>query len=105
MKVREDGCVICGSTWGDYWREVDGQKMFFCCSVCADEFSAVVERVKKETGWQSIDEVEMPGGFRGRTCVATRGSDSYRFFVSFNEDGSVRNFIEQPTRLQANARD
>jgi hypothetical protein len=93
MKVRAEGCAICGATWGDYWREVDGQRMFFCCSVCADEFSGVVERVKKETGWESIDEVEMQGGFRGRTCVSTRGTDSYKFFVSFNDDGSLRNFL------------
>jgi putative zinc binding protein len=93
MKVRAEGCVICGATWGDFWREIEGQRMFFCCSVCADEFSGMVEKVKKETGWGFIDEIEMNGGFRGRTCVATRGPDSYGFFVSFNEDGSMRSFL------------
>ena len=96
MRVSEKGCVICGATWGDYWREVEGQRMFFCCSVCADEFGNLVEGVKRETGWNSIDEVKMQGSYRGRTCVATRGSGSYRFFISFNDDGTVRSFLGQP---------
>ena len=68
--------------------------MFFCCSVCADEFSQLVERVKQETGWKAIDGISMEGNYRGRTCVAKSGSDSFGFLVSFNDDGGIRNFLK-----------
>ncbi len=96
MKVQKDGCVICGSTWGDYWREIQGQRMFFCCDVCANEFSSMVSEVKKKTGWKTIDEIKMEGNYRGRVCEALSGSQSYVFFISFADDGSVRNFVERP---------
>ncbi len=96
MKVREDGCVICGSTWGDYWTEIEGQRMFFCCDVCANQFSNMVAEVKKKTGWETIDEIKMEGNYRGRVCSAYSGSSSFTFFISFGEDGGVRSFLERP---------
>jgi Ta0938 len=97
LKVREDGCVICGSTWGDYWREIEGQRMFFCCEVCANEYGNMVAEVKKRTGWRSVDEINMEGNFRGRSCEALNGSQSYKFFVIFEEGGAIRNFVERQT--------
>ena len=69
--------------------------MFFCCDVCADEFTNMVSRVKRQTGWKKIDEIQMEGNYRGRVCAALLGSEVYRFFVSFHEDGNIRNFVEQ----------
>jgi hypothetical protein len=94
--VRGAGCVTCGATWGDYWREIDGQRMFFCCSVCADEFSQLVVKVKRETGWTTVDEIRMEGNYRGRKCVAVHGLQSFGFLVSFNDAGVIRTFLKLP---------
>jgi hypothetical protein len=94
MKVKEKGCALCGSTWGNTWREVDGQRMFFCCEVCASEFSSIVAEVKRTTGWKTIDEIEMRGDQRGRACRALNGAKSYEFFASFDEEGKLFRFLE-----------
>lgn len=94
MKIREDGCVICGATWGNYWEEVEGQRMFFCCDVCATEFKNLVKAVKDRTGWNVIDEIQMEGNYRGRLCDARHQGDSYRFFVRFGDDGGVLSFVD-----------
>ena len=91
MRVR-DGCVICGATWGDYWEEVEGQRMFFCCDICATEFKKMVEEVKNRTRWKTIDEIKMKGDYRGRECVAISGESKYPFFVRFNSKGEVETF-------------
>jgi hypothetical protein len=96
MKVRADGCVTCGATWGDYWEEVGGQRMFFCCDVCAAEFKNLVKGVKDRTGWNEIDEIQMEGSYRGRLCSARRLDGSYEFFVRFGDDGGVLSFVEAP---------
>ena len=94
MKVREKGCVICGATWGDYWEEVEGQRMFFCCDVCAKEFIKMVGEVKRRTGWERIEEIQMEGNYRGRSCTAIQGANRYRFFIRFEEGGDVQSLIE-----------
>jgi Ta0938 len=96
LKVRETGCALCGATWGDYWADVEEQRMFFCCEVCASEFSNMILRVKRETGWDSIDQIRIQGNFRGRDCEAASGPKLFRFIISFNDDGTVRNFIPRP---------
>ncbi len=94
MKVREDGCVICGATWGDYWEEVEGQRMFFCCDICAAEFKNMIRTVKERTGWKTLDEVEMSGNYRGRVCNAKLSENSFRFLIRFNDQGEVQSFVE-----------
>ncbi len=94
MKIHE-GCAICQSTWGDYWAEVDGQKMFFCCELCEIEFRNMIEEVKRRTGWKAIDEIEIGGDTRGRECTATLNGKAYRFQIGFNSRGDVNNFREQ----------
>lgn len=91
----DEGCAICGSTWGDYWSEVDGQKMFFCCEICAVEFQNMVSEVKSRTGWGSIDEIRIEGDQRGRDCVAVSGSRSYGFRIRFNSEGRILTFSEE----------
>ena len=71
MRVKEKGCVICGATWGDYWEEVEGQRLFFCCDICAREFTNMVRTVKERTGWTTIDEIKTEGDYRGRVCRAS----------------------------------
>ncbi len=92
MKRNYDGCALCNGTWGDYWREVDGEKMFFCCSICADAFENMVKRVKKETGWNKIDSVSIEGNYsRGRNCTATNGDRQVEYFFR-HEDGQITEF-------------
>jgi Ta0938 len=94
LKVNLEGCAICGSTWGNYWAEVDGEKMFFCCEICFVQFKNMVNEVKKRTAWNKIDSIDIEGDYRGRECAASLGKDSYRYFVSFDARGEIAKFRE-----------
>ena len=92
-----EGCAICGSTWGDYWEEVEGQRMFFCCDVCAVQFKNMIDEVKKRTGWEAIDKIRIEGDYRGRDVTALRGDgSSYRFLVRFDSKGEIQKFSVRP---------
>ncbi len=95
MRVIEEGCVICGATWGNYWRAIEGQRMFFCCEICAVEFQSMIDEVKRRTGWSRVDEVTIEGEQRGRNCTAVSGSERYRFFIRFNSEGKIQTFSEE----------
>jgi hypothetical protein len=66
--------------------------MFFCCSICAVQFRGLVERIKKETGWPTLESIEISGDRRGRTCVATYGSHTLRTNIAFNSEGELLRF-------------
>ncbi len=92
MKRNYEGCALCDGTWGDYWREIEGENTFFCCSICADAFENMVNRVKKETGWKKIDSVSIEGNYsKGRDCVATTGDKRVEYFFR-HEDGVITEF-------------
>ena len=94
MKVPEAACPLCDSEWGDYWAEVDGQRMFFCCVICWRAFDGMVREVKRRTGWDAVDEVRIVGDHRGRECTAIRGSDTFSFKVKFDsETGETETFL------------
>lgn len=94
MKVNyEKGCAICGATWGDYWEEVEGTRMFFCCEICAIQFRNLVTKIEETTGWNAIDGIAIRGDFRGRVVTAEREGEEGRFFVAFDPKGGVRNFL------------
>ncbi len=95
MKLPDEGCIICGSTWGDYWREIAGQRMFFCCEICAVEFQNMLDEVRRRTGWEKIDEIKVEGDQRGRTCVAASGGKTFGFFIRFNSEGEILTFSEE----------
>lgn len=92
MKRNYSGCAVCNSTWGNVWAEVEGERMFFCCDICATQFRRLVDRVKTETGWSTLDSLEIAGDRRGRTCVAGSGDESFRCFVAFTPQGEIRTF-------------
>ena len=92
MKVNYAACAICDSSWGNLWEEVDGTRFFFCCGVCATQFRNLVDRIKKETGWPSIDSLAIAGDRRGRSCRALRGSSSFECAFTFNPQGQLRTF-------------
>ena len=97
MKVPE-GCAICQSTWGNYWAEVEGQRMFFCCEICEVEFRNMIDEIKRRTGWKTIDEIEIAGDTRGRNCTAKSNGLTYRFQIRFNSRGEIGAFSEQNSR-------
>jgi putative zinc binding protein len=92
LKRNYAGCAICNSTWGDFWADVDGERMFFCCELCAVQFRGLVERIKRETGWRTIESLDIAGDRRGRSCHATGGGDSFRCRFAFNPQGEIRRF-------------
>lgn len=98
MKVPQKGCVLCASTWGNYWEEIEGQKMFFCCKVCADQFKNMLAEISKRTGWKQIDEIRIEGDHRGRICVATSGTNEYEFFIKFGVAGVIQTFVDLPSK-------
>jgi len=92
MKRNYEGCALCDATWGDYWRVVDGENMFFCCSICADAFENMVNEVKKVTGWDRIDEIKIEGNYSaGRDCFASSGNEYVNYFFR-HEDGRITEF-------------
>ncbi len=98
MKVPE-GCAICEATWGNYWAEVEGQRMFFCCEICEIEFRNMITEVKHRTGWKTIDEIKVKGDQRKRECTAISGNRSYPFFIGFDSQGGIRIFQERLAQL------
>ena len=92
MKRNYTGCAICDSTWGDVWEEVEGERMFFCCTLCAVQFRHLVARIRQETGWSQIDVIEIEGGRRGRTVRAMRGENSFQARVMFDPEGDLLAF-------------
>jgi hypothetical protein len=92
LKRNYTGCAICDSTWGNVWADVEGERMFFCCEVCVTQFRRLVDRVKQETGWSTIDSLDIAGDRRGRSCTASSGGQSLRFFIAFTPQGEVRTF-------------
>ena len=97
MRVPEKGCALCEATWGDYWEEVEGQRMFFCCDICATEFKNMITEVKAHTGWENIDEIKITGDYRGRDCTAANADGKYTFFIRFDSKGEIQTFKESPT--------
>lgn len=100
MKRNYKGCALCDSTWGEYWREIDGENMFFCCNICADAFENMANKVKEVTGWKNIDSIHIQGNYSiGRTCIATSGNEEIHYFFR-HENGKITEFSlnDQGTR-------
>lgn len=91
--VPEEGCALCGSTWGDHWEEVDGRRRFFCCWICARAYENMVEEVKARTGWDRVEAMDIVGDFQGREVTARRGDETFAFRIAFDsETGEIRAF-------------
>lgn len=92
MKRNYEGCALCDATWGNYWREIDGENIFFCCDICADAFENMVKKVKEVTGWEKIESIKIEGNYsRGRNCTATSGKEKIEYFFR-HEDGKLTEF-------------
>lgn len=100
LKVNYTACAICDSSWGNLWDEVEGTRLFFCCEICRLQFRNLVDRIKAQTGWPTIDSLDISGDRRGRICRAAHGTRSFRCSVAFNAQGAIRAFQAEapPTR-------
>lgn len=94
MKTNNDvGCGLCNATWGEYCRDIDGDRMLFCCNICADIFETMVEKVKENTGWKKIDYVELVGNYsKGRECTASSGNEKFSYYFRTYSDGTFITF-------------
>lgn len=89
----ETGCALCNSTWGTYYRDIDKERMLFCCNICADIFENMVKQVKEETGWKKIDEIELHGNYsNGRNCTARHGKKQFNYYFRTYSNGEMMEF-------------
>ena len=88
--MTETGCALCGSTWGDYWKEIDGKSRVFCCHVCADSYSDLLHRIKEELGGSKFDNILVSGNPRARRATVKWEKEEATFSVSFKDEGGVR---------------
>lgn len=90
---KEAGCALCGSSWGNYWRETEGANRFFCCSLCADAWENAVAKVKAATGWRQVDflflDTMQGNAADGR---ARGGGKEVRFHIAGEDDGTITRF-------------
>ena len=94
MDPPPSGCRLCGSTWGDWWADVEGREEFFCCELCAIQWTGLLAEIRRRTGWPDAGRVELTGDRWGRRGRATRENASLPFTVVFRADGTVRRFDE-----------
>jgi Ta0938 len=92
MKRNYDGCAICNSTWGNVWADVEGERLFFCCDLCVTQYRELIGRVRKATGWDRIESIEIAGDRRGRTAEVVAGTDRARFAFAFTAEGKLLHF-------------
>jgi acetyl esterase len=96
MEPPTEGCPLCGSTWGDWWADVQGQRRFFCCELCARQWLALLAEVRRHTGWARVDAVDVEGNRWGRTCIARGAGADFHCFVVFTPEGELRRFEVLP---------
>jgi hypothetical protein len=97
LKTNYAGCTICDSTWGNLWEEVEGERRFFCCQICLTQFLRLLARLKGETGWASIDEIEIRGDRGGRSFLARSGDATFRANVRFTPAGELLRLERLPS--------
>ena len=84
---------MCDATWGEHWDEVDGQRMLFCCDICAAAFKNMISAVKKANSWSRVDSLHIAGNNgTGRKCTASGEGSDFKFYVKFYNDGSILDF-------------
>lgn len=87
---KDAGCALCGSSWGNYWRETEGANRFFCCSLCADAWENAARIVKAKTGWPRVDFLFLDdmSGNEGEGRVRF-GDTEMHLSIAGNDDGTI----------------
>lgn len=96
MRHNYQGCAICDSTWGDVWEEREGERLFFCCALCARQFHNLLVEVHRTTGWGRLDAIDIEGDRRGRLVTIESEGRRRRFAVTFTPSGDLLTFSESP---------
>ena len=56
----------------------------------------MVDEVKKRTGWNVIDRVELHGNYSsGRECTAYSGNNQFKYYFRTYGDGRMMKFEER----------
>ena len=92
MKRNYPGCAICNSTWGDVWEEMEGERLFFCCALCALQFRNLLDGIHRATLAGLLDAIEVEGDRTGRRVTAERGGHRKSFLVTFSPTGDLLQF-------------
>ncbi len=93
--TKENGCALCGGTWGNYYESVEGEELFFCCNICAKAFINIVNEAKRRFNLNKIDYIELRGNFyRGRTIEVKDGERSHKFYIKLSDEGDITEFKE-----------
>lgn len=92
LRTRTDGCALCGSTWGDYYEDVEGERRFFCCELCAKQLRVLCQAIRTAEHWPEIDALELEGGRYGRRATAHRGSLKVQYEARFDLAGELSHF-------------
>ncbi len=82
-------CALCGATWGEHRRVVQGETLDFCCGSCGDFYELAIVEVRRATGWPRVDRlfIEEVDGVDG-SGWARFGESRVEFDVSGLPDGS-----------------
>ncbi|MFW9855179.1 MAG: TA0938 family protein [Candidatus Thorarchaeota archaeon] len=92
MIPRTDGCVLCGSTWGNFWLEIEGIKRFFCCRICAQSFKNLLRSITESTGWPRVTKLQISGNVYRRNVLAGFNEEFAVFAVTFTSSGEISSF-------------
>ena len=87
------GCALCDATWGEYWDDVENERMRFCCNICAFALKNMISEVKKSAHWPRLEKIEIQGdNTAGRKCLAAYNGNEFRFYIKFSNDGRISDF-------------
>ena len=93
MKVNYSGCALCDSTWGEYYENVEGSKLFFCCQQCALLYKEIISHIKNFYHITNIQSLELHGNPRERifkvNCEKTFFTGKIQFL-----NGRIINFLD-----------
>ncbi|MHA1990632.1 MAG: TA0938 family protein [Candidatus Hodarchaeales archaeon] len=92
MKLNNTGCALCDSTWGNYYRNIEEENLFFCCKVCADIFEDLIKEVRKVKEIKKINKMEIRGDIRVRNFIVYTNEKKIQGKVTLNR-GIIREII------------
>lgn len=93
MKVNYNGCALCDSTWGDYYENVEGSKLFFCCHQCALLYKEIISHIKNYYHITDIQNLELHGNPRERIFTLNSDNMFFRGKIQFL-NGKLINFLD-----------
>ena len=89
--TKEAGCALCGSSWGNWWEEAEGKRLFFCCSICAVAYQDAIRHVKRLTGWPRVDRLYLEDvrGNEGEGWARDGHGERVTFWLTGEDSGQI----------------